>query len=604
VGELRIIACFAGGRRKKEKKQWKMKNICLKHKHWLANRQGIKLFFIIAAWLLVACENREEPVQFAIAAAPNYSFSANPNAASFAIIGNISWQATLMNGGEWCSITPTSAHGDGTVEIFVAANTDYFQERTATIVVKAGIFSKEITVKQAPLPCPEFDAGAIATAGQTITIGGTPATINSVEDAAGVGVISYQWYKNDVAIGGATEAAYTPPQEDAAEAGTYTYTRQAKDNICSTSFIQSEGGWTLTVIDCNSFSAGVISSAGQTVCSGDAVNTITSSLDASGGYVTITYEWRRNSTAIEATNATTYNPSTYNTTVGTHTFTRWAKEDGVCVTDWTQSTGQWLLTVNDTPSLTLTSGNANQTKTQGEAITVIQYTTTNTISAYLSNGTLPAGVTGSWSSNTYTISGTISPSAAVQTYNYTVTTTNNNGCTNATTSGQIVVQESDIPISTGGPNTAFTTTTWIIGAQIWTDRIVASPSNCTQTNNLSTSSYISAEYKVYDGRYYYSWNCAYNNQDAFCPSPWRLPSQSDFSTLVSNTNYTTLIINAWGYGGYAYGSSMRDVSTHAYYWSSMEYFSTYPYYLYYYSGNMYMRYNKIREYGFQVRCVK
>jgi hypothetical protein len=149
------------------------------------------------------------------------------------------------------------------------------------------------------------------------------------------------------------------------------------------------------------------------------------------------------------------------------------------------------------------------------------------------------------------------------------------------------------------PSNAYSTDIWIFGSRIWSDRIVATPSNCTQTDNLSTSN----EYKVYDGRYYYSWTCAYNNRDSFCPSPWRMPTQSDFSTLVNNTTYSALI-SAWGYGGYAIGSSMRNVSSYAHYWSSTEYDSSNAYELYYYSSFVSPQNYTYKYYGQQVRCVK
>jgi hypothetical protein len=152
------------------------------------------------------------------------------------------------------------------------------------------------------------------------------------------------------------------------------------------------------------------------------------------------------------------------------------------------------------------------------------------------------------------------------------------------------------------PPYAASTQTWVYGSQIWSDRIVATPSNCTQTDNLSTSN----EYKVYDGRYYYSWTCAYNNRNDFCPSPWRLPSLSDFRALNTNgLSFSLTLVDAWGYGGYAYGSSMYDVNSYAPYWSSTEDASNsgYAYGLWLFRVDLGVtvasKYN-----GQQVRCVK
>jgi hypothetical protein len=440
--------------------------------------------------------------------------------------------------------------------------------------------------------CPSFNAGAIATTGQTVAVGGTPSVINSAQNASGGDIITYQWYKNGQAISGATATTYTPPKADATVVGATTYTRHAKNNACNTTFTQATGSWILTVV-CPSFNSGAIATGGQTICSGNAVNTITSHTNASGGDNNITYQWRRNGSTIYDATAATYSPVAFNAAVGSHTFTRWAK-DGTCSTDWTQSAGQWLLTVNGTPTITLISGNANQTKEQGKAITAIQYTTTNATSAYLSSGALPTGVTGSWSSNTYTISGTISASATVQTYNYTVTFTN--GCTISTASGAITV------VAPPPPN-AYSTTIWTFGLQTWSDRIVADPSNCTKTNVLSSTNHSSTEYKIYDGRYYYSWTCAYNNRDAFCPSPWRLPSLSDFHILVSNTDESTLG-NAWGYGGYMWSNSQTGVGSAARFWSSTSNDTITAYNLNYKDGVLQVNYFGTKSYGYQVRCVK
>jgi uncharacterized protein (TIGR02145 family) len=60
-----------------------------------------------------------------------------------------------------------------------------------------------------------------------------------------------------------------------------------------------------------------------------------------------------------------------------------------------------------------------------------------------------------------------------------------------------------------------------------------------------------------------------------------------------------------GYGGNANGSSMNDVSTYAYYWSSTVNSSNTnnAYNLNYNSGNLNVT-NLNKNYGLQVRCVK
>ena len=302
----------------------------------------MKNFFIFTAvLLLLACENREEPVQFKLEAAPAYSFSETANAASFAITSNIPWQASLTNGGDWCRITPATAKGDGKVEITVTANTAYLQERTATITVKAGAFNEEITVTQSPPPCPAFAAGSIATAGQTVFIGEAPTAIHSVQEATGGGTVTYQWYKNGNAISGATAASYTPPATDAAVAGAFTYTRRAKDNTCNTTLTQSAGNWVLHITSC---SAGSIAATGQTVTLGGTPETINSVQDATGSGA-VAYQWYKNGATVSGATAANYTPPpTDATAVGAFTYTRRAKDE-TCHTTLTQSAGSWVLTV-------------------------------------------------------------------------------------------------------------------------------------------------------------------------------------------------------------------------------------------------------------------
>jgi hypothetical protein len=97
------------------------------------------------------------------------------------------------------------------------------------------------------------------------------------------------------------------------------------------------------------FTAGAISTTGETICSGGDPGIIGSSTAASGGDNSISYEWRANGTPIASTNSATYDPPTGLTT--TTTYTRWAK-DNTCNTTFTQSTGSWVVTVDPLPSIT------------------------------------------------------------------------------------------------------------------------------------------------------------------------------------------------------------------------------------------------------------
>jgi hypothetical protein len=146
---------------------------------------------------------------------------------------------------------------------------------------------------------------------------------------------------------------------------------------------------------------------------------------------------------------------------------------------------------------------------------------------------------------------------------------------------------------------------WTFGEQTWSDAI-----HCPECNKeILESSYTDPQCRSYTENdktwYYYNWAYVTQNAATLCPTPWHVPSQTDFNTLVSNTNYSVLI-NAWDYGGLAESSSMDVVSTDAAYWSSTEYSgnTNRAYSLYYYIDYLSVDHGVNKYVGFQVRCVK
>ena len=95
-------------------------------------------------------------------------------------------------------------------------------------------------------------------------------------------------------------------------------------------------------------------------------------------------------------------------------------------------------TINVNPTNTISLSSATGTNAQnickGSAITNITYTTTGATGADVTG--LPTGVTGTWASNTVTISGTPSTTTG-GTFNYTITLLN--GCGTVTATGTIIV---------------------------------------------------------------------------------------------------------------------------------------------------------------------
>lgn len=118
----------------------------------------------------------------------------------------------------------------------------------------------------------------------------------------------------------------------------------------------------------------------------------------------------------------------------------------------------YLNTVNNTSTLSSSLGTDNQTICQNTPIANITYNTKGATGANFSG--LPTGVSGSWSSNLVTISGTPTVSG---TFNYTVTLTG--GCSVVTSTGTITVTPlvSTISSITGNSNIiAGTTETYSI----------------------------------------------------------------------------------------------------------------------------------------------
>jgi hypothetical protein len=228
----------------------------------------------------------------------------------------------------------------------------------------------------------------------------------------------------------------------------------------------------------------------------------------------------------------------------------------------------------------------------------------------MTGGAFPSGISGSSSGDLYTISGT--PTAAGA-FNYSLTASAN-GCTSADAVGTIMVVY-DFTTSTGGPNTAYTNTTWMIGtgssAQTWSDGIALAVADCYEVTSFVNSGANSYYYKEVNGRYYYTWACAYTNMAALCPSAggWRFPSKNDFETLLANCGPDpgSLLWGAWGPHGCIVDSTPGN--SLSYLWSTTEMdgtlggIKTRAHSLYYTEYYWYTT-ELSKGYGVQVRCVK
>jgi hypothetical protein len=134
-------------------------------------------------------------------------------------------------------------------------------------------------------------------------------------------------------------------------------------------------------------------------------------------------------------------------------------------------------TITVIPANTISSGE-NRTVQVLSAMTPITLTTTGATGATASG--LPSGITGNWSSNIFTISGT---PIVEGTFNYTVNTTG--GCGVAATSGTITV--TPIPTTTTTTSTTTTTTTTVAPTTTTTTTTEAPTTTTTTTTAAPTT---------------------------------------------------------------------------------------------------------------------
>jgi hypothetical protein len=178
-------------------------------------------------------------------------------------------------------------------------------------------------------------------------------TANFSVIATGTGTLSYQWAKNGAAISGATAASYTTPATATSDNGA-----QFTVVVTDTTGSVTSNAATLTVTAAPVAPSITTQPANQTVTLGQ---TATFSVTATGT-ATLTYQWKKNGTAISGATAAAYTtPATAATDNGA-LFT-------VTVTNNTGNvtSSAATLTVNLPP--TITTQPANQTVTAGQTAT-------------------------------------------------------------------------------------------------------------------------------------------------------------------------------------------------------------------------------------------
>jgi uncharacterized protein (TIGR02145 family) len=171
--------------------------------------------------------------------------------------------------------------------------------------------------------------------------------------------------------------------------------------------------------------------------------------------------------------------------------------------------------------------------------------------------------------------------------------------------------------------------TWMIDKQTWSAPLMKAQAGCTDVTDLGTTNPpTSALYRssgLYSGSgYLYNWKCVYENSDtanpnSLCPSPWRVPTRSDFITLdkaLGGPGYNRVgespewirnnYVGAWGsaYGGGASDNHFSFGDQHAFYWAKDGTGAEGECMVHRADGVVYTSDSRFARYGFQVRCVK
>ncbi|NBU72585.1 MAG: hypothetical protein EBS53_14280, partial [Bacteroidetes bacterium] len=235
------------------------------------------------------------------------------------------------------------------------------------------------------------------------TTGATGATFTGLPNG-----VSGSWANNSATLSG------TPTST-----GVFNYTVTMTGG-CTGGTNTATGSINVTNPACVPPSATITAAGPTTFCQGGSV--VLNANTGSG----LSYQWRNNGAAIPgATNASyTANTAGSYSVVVSNTPTCSTISNATVVT----------IPSNNTITLSSATGSNAQSVTVNNAISNVTYTTTGATGATFSG--LPAGVSGSWSSNTATISGT---PTATGTFAYTVTMTGGCAGTTNTASGTLTV---------------------------------------------------------------------------------------------------------------------------------------------------------------------
>jgi uncharacterized protein (TIGR02145 family) len=432
----------------------------------------------------------------------------------------------------------------------------------------------------------------------TVTVNAVPTVTASSPSRCGTGTVTLTASPGNQT----TPATYTWKVGNAAETTTTTSTTYAPT--------VSVTGTTYSVTVTNN--TGCTSAAATGTITLHTIPTVTASSPSRCGTGTVTltaspnnqttpatYTWKVGTAATVTTTGTTYAPNvtatgstTYSVTVTNNTGCTSASKTGTITVHPAFSPGAITTASGNTtegtnPNITIANSTA---ASGGDGVITYQWRRSGTSSA-----------TFSYDYSTYPINNSATNYSTTGTYYFTRYA--HDGTCNtawAASSGQYTLTVAiSVPPNSSG--------TWSCGSQIWSGAL-RNPASCANTTSLSSATSPPAQY--YDGGtsygYYYNWTCVKEYGDNLCPSPWHVPTQSEFSTLVTcaggdNETGRSTMLNAWGAQGFVSEKSVLGTDG-GYYWSSSE-DGNKAYRLLYSSNNMYVS-SSSKYYGEPVRCVR
>ncbi len=113
---------------------------------------------ILACAVFSACSSDDDDPTLKVSL-DNVEIESAGGSAKVSISSNETWEVTIADGAEWCSVSPTSGSGNGTLTLTVEAN-GLLEERTTQATVKGATLTKTISIVQAAAAMDELLIGS------------------------------------------------------------------------------------------------------------------------------------------------------------------------------------------------------------------------------------------------------------------------------------------------------------------------------------------------------------------------------------------------------------------------------------------------------------